>query len=68
MVSNNLINRNNQLNARGTNQSVKLPKVATNIPPIQPIISNQLPEIVKRVDSNGGSRIPSSKDTKRKIV
>ena len=63
-----MINRNNQLYARGTNQSVKLPKVATNIPPIQPIISNQLPEIAKRVDSNGGTRIPSSKDSRQKIV
>jgi hypothetical protein len=29
-TSNNIINRNNQYQPRGTNQSVKLPKVPTN--------------------------------------
>lgn len=79
VVSNNIINRNNQYNMnnnRTTNQSVKLPKVQTPNSNNQ-IQAGQLPDIsVKRsmevannTATNGvGARVPTSKDSRRRIV
>lgn len=77
VASNNVINRNNQYNMNNrnnTNQSVKLPKVQT--PNSSHHVPNgQLPEmpVKKSIDaaqntSTNGVRIPSSKDSRRRIV
>jgi|688.fasta_scaffold277512_1 hypothetical protein len=49
-TSNNIINRNNQYQPRGTNQSVKLPKVPTNSNHLNTNSNNQiLPDLsIKR--------------------
>jgi hypothetical protein len=80
VASNNIINRNNQFNntgSRGTNQSVKLPKVQTpnSNNQIQQITS-QLPDIsvkrslemVNNTTTNIVNRIPTSKDSRRRVV
>lgn len=78
VASNNIINRNNQYNGnnRATNQSVKLPKVQTPNSNNQ-IQTNQMPDIsVKRsmeganstATNNIAARVPTSKDSRRRIV
>jgi hypothetical protein len=49
-TSNNIVNRNNQYQQRGTNQSVKLPKVPTNSNHLTTNSNNQiLPDLsIKR--------------------